>query len=155
METTNQTELKIREYKSRVSYIRWAILAVFVLLSLVIVGMIGCPAYNVYQQRKEGEAQLAHARSSKEVRVMDAKAILESAAMLSSADTLRAHGTARANEIIGSSLTDKYLNWFWIEQLKETQTDKQIIYVPAGPLGMPITEATRLQKERPIPNKEE
>lgn len=123
---------------------------VVLLAGLVILGLWGCPQYKVYQQRKEGEAMLAHAQASKEVAVAEAKAKMESAALLSQADTLRAHGTARANQIIGQSLTEPYLQWFWIEQLKENQAENQYIYVPSGPLGMPIMEANRFKsKENP------
>lgn len=119
-------------------------LIILVLLGFVVLGMWGCPKYTVYQQRLEGEAALAHATSSKEVAVAEAKAKMESAAYNAQADTIRAHGIARSNEIIGNSLKNnqEYLQWLWIDELKTTQN--QIIYVPAGQMGIPITEAQRL-----------
>lgn len=109
----------------------------------------GCPQYNVYQQRKEGEAQLAHAQYSREVAVVEAKAKMESSSMLSVADTIRAVGIARSNAIIGESLKNNpsYLYWKFIDELKDTKD--QIIYVPSGNLGMPlpITEAGRAIKQ--------
>lgn len=120
-------------------------LAVILLLGLIVLGMWGCPQYNVYQQRKDGEASLAHAQSSKEVAVAEAKAKMESAAYNAQADTIRAHGIARSNQIIGNSLKDnaEYLQWLWIDELKTTQN--QIIYIPSGQMGMPIMEANRLK----------
>ena len=79
-------------------------LCVIVVMGLVVLGMWGCPQYNVYSQRKDGEAALAHAQSSKEVAVAEAKAKMESAAYTAQADTIRAHGIARSNQIIGNSL---------------------------------------------------
>lgn len=118
---------------------------VILVLSIVVLGLWGCPQYNVYTQRKGGEAALAHAQSSKEVAVAEAKAKMESAAYNAQADTIRAHGIARSNEIIGNSLKDNqpYLQWLWIDELKSTQN--QIIYIPAGQMGMPILEANRFK----------
>lgn len=135
---------------------RQFIVAYIIILSVIVLGMWGCPAWNVYRQRKEGEAQLAHARSSKEVAVMEAKAKYEAADFLSRADTLRAHGIARSNQIIGQSLkqNQEYLQWLWIDQLDKNPS-KEIIYVPSSSLGLPIMEATRLQKPPVIINQKE
>jgi regulator of protease activity HflC (stomatin/prohibitin superfamily) len=114
------------------------------LLFLVAVGMWGCPTYKVYSAKKAGEAVLAHAQSSREVAVAEARAKMESATLLAQADTIRAHGIANSNRIIGESLKDnpQYLQWLWIDQLKDQQ--HQIIYVPSSGLGLPILEANRL-----------
>jgi len=118
------------------------ILALF--SSLLFVGcLIGCPQYNVYSQRMEGEAQLAHAEYSKKVQVQDAVGKLEAAKSLAQAEVERAKGVAQANQIIGDSLKENeaYLRWLYIEGLKEKQGD-QIIYVPTE-AGLPILEAGR------------
>lgn len=116
------------------------------LVGLIVLKMWGCPQYNVYEARKEGEAQLALAQSAKEVAVAEAKAKMEAAPMLAAADTMRAQGIAASNRIIGQSLKDNpsYLQWLFIEQLKETKD--QIIYIPSGQMGMPIMEAGRFVK---------
>lgn len=123
-----------------------------VFLGLIMLCMWGCPRYKVYAARKDGEAQLAHAQSSKEVAVAEARAKMEAAAMLAQADTIRAHGIASSNQIIGKSLVDNpsYLQWLFIDQLKDTKD--QIIYIPAGQMGMPIMEANRLAP-KPITEK--
>jgi predicted aminopeptidase len=110
------------------------------LISLVVLGLWGCPKYKVYQQRKEGEAMLAHAQSSREVAVAEAKAKMEAATMLAQADTIRAHGIARSNQIIGQSLTAAYLHWFWIDNIDKSNN---VIYVPTES-NLPIMEAGRL-----------
>lgn len=112
------------------------------LIALVVLGMWGCPQYAVYSARKNGEAQLAHAQSSKEVAVAEAKAKKESASYLADADTIRAIGIARSNKIIGSSLTPEYLHWFWIDGLEKNQN--AVIYV-ATEANLPIMEANRLK----------
>lgn len=106
---------------------------------VVIVGfMYGCPQYNVYSARKDGEAVLAHAQSSREVAVAEAKAKMESASLLATADTIRAIGVAKSNQIIGRSLKDnkEYLHWLWIDQLEKAK----VIYVPTE-ANLPILEA--------------
>ena len=114
-----------------------SILAVIGLLFFVVLALWGCPQYNVYQQRKDGEAQLAHATFSREVAVAEAKAKMESATLLAQADTIRAHGIARSNQIIGQSLTDAYLHWFWIDNIDKSNN---VIYVPTE-ANMPIMQA--------------
>lgn len=118
--------------------------------SLVIVlgaiGMYGCPRYNVYQQRMEGQAILAHAQSSREVAVAEAKAKMESAELLAQAEIIRAKGVSTANKIIGESLkgNEAYLRYLWVNNL-ETSKEAQVIYIPTE-AGMPIMEAGRLKK---------
>lgn len=126
--------------------IQWSVLGGIGIVLLAVTGMIGCPNYRVYTQRKEGEAILAHAQYSREVAVAEAKAKMEAAALLAQADTIRAHGIASSNQIIGRSLEGNpaYLNWLWLDQIKDTKN--QIIYVPAGKMGMPLMEATRLNQ---------
>ena len=104
--------------------------------------MWGYPAYDVYKQRKAGEAQLAHAQSSKEVAVAEAKAKMESAELLAQAEVKRAHGVAEANKIIGQSLRDNeaYLRYLWINGLESN--NPTVIYVPTE-AGLPILEAGR------------
>ena len=110
------------------------------LIALVVLGFWGCPKYKVYSQRKEGEAMLAHAQSSREVAVAEAKAKMEAASLLAQADTIRAHGIARSNQIIGQSLSSAYLHWFWIDNIDKSNN---VIYVPTE-ANLPIMEAGRM-----------
>ena len=119
-------------------------LSVIALFALITLGFWGCPQYNVYRQRKDGEAQLAHATFSREVAVAEAKAKMESSSLLAQADTIRAHGIARSNQIIGKSLTPAYLHWFWIDNIDKSNN---VIYVPTE-ANLPIMEASRLIKHQ-------
>lgn len=115
---------------------------VVLVLFLGAVGMWGCPKYNVYSQRMEGQALLAHAQSSKEVAVAEAKAKMESASLLADAEVARAKGVAQANKIIGESLkgNDAYLRYLWIQNLENSDAQGQVIYVPTE-AGLPLMEA--------------
>lgn len=107
---------------------------------LACLGLWGCPQWNVYSQRMEGESQLAHSEYSKKVQVQDALGRLEAAKSLALAEIERAKGVAGANVIIGDSLknNESYLRWLWIEGLKEKGNN--VIYVPTE-AGLPILEA--------------
>lgn len=115
------------------------VLIIIALLGIVTLFLWGCPQYKVYVQRKDGEATLAQAQYSRDVAVVEAKAKMESASLLAGADTLRAHGIARSNQIIGQSLTDAYLHWFWVDNIDKSNS---VIYVPTE-ANMPIMEAGR------------
>ena len=118
----------------------FTVIALIIISALIALGMWGCPTYNVYRARLGGEAVLAHAQSSREVAVAEAKAKMESASLLAQADTIRAHGVARSNEIIGNSLknNESYLRWMWINDLKDSKN--QVIYIPTE-TQIPILEA--------------
>lgn len=120
-------------------------IATFMII-VVILGMVGCPTYNVYNARKQGEAILAHAQSSREVAVAEAKAKMESASLLAQADTIRAHGVARSNAIIGASLknNEEYLHWLWIDGL---ENNKNAVFYIATESNLPILEAGRSVKK--------
>lgn len=115
-------------------------LALILLCGLIVLGLWGCPAYNVYSARKQGEAQLAHAQSSKEVQVCESKGKMEAAKFECEADIIRATGAAKANKIIDSSLTNMYLHYLWLQSLQNNDAD--VIYVPTE-ANLPILEASR------------
>lgn len=106
-------------------------------------GLYGCPQYNVYEQRMEGEAALAHSTYERQVQVQDATGKLAAAKLLADTDVERARGVAGANTIIGGSLkgNEAYLHWLFLETLKETKN--QVIYIPTES-QLPILEAKRL-----------
>jgi flagellin-like protein len=126
----------------------FSIITSIVLVALIVIagGMYGCPQYAVYNQRLQGEAQLAHAQSSKEVAVAEAKAKMESASMLAQAEVERAKGVAEANKIIGESLkeNEQYLRYLWINGLESN--NPTVIYVPTE-AGLPILEASRFNNQ--------
>lgn len=117
-----------------------------VLLGLVILGMWGCPQYAVYNARLTGEAELAQAEQNRQIAIAQSKAKYEAAQYEASADTMRAHGVARANQIIGENLTgmsgEAYLRYLWIQSI---ENQNHVIYVPTE-AGMPILEAGKVHK---------
>ncbi len=102
------------------------------------------PNYYVWQQNKEGEAELAKAEQNRQIAVQEAKAKEESAKSLANAEIIRAEGVAKANKIIGDSLqnNEAYIHYLWIEALKESKNE--IIYIPTE-AGIPITESHRFK----------
>jgi regulator of protease activity HflC (stomatin/prohibitin superfamily) len=114
--------------------------AAFVFAATVGVGMAGCPRYNVYSSRLDGEAKLAEAEYSRQIAVREAVAERDSAKMHAQAEVERARGVAAANHIIGDSLNGKedYLRYLYINNLKNTRN--QVIYVPTE-AGLPVLEA--------------
>ena len=117
----------------------------FLLMGIISLGLYGCPHYQVYQQRLEGEAELAKATYNRQVKVKEAEATKEAAVNLAQAEIERAKGVAKANEIIGNSLkgNEDYLRYLWIHNMAESKD--QIIYIPTE-AGLPILEAGRKVK---------
>ena len=62
--------------------------------------MFGWPQYKVWQQNKEGEAELAKAEQNRQIKVQEAKAEEEAAKSLAQAEITRAEGKSKANEIL-------------------------------------------------------
>ncbi len=122
----------------------WTFLILFILAVLTTAGMVGCPNYNVYAQRKIGEGILAHAQYSREVAVAEAKAKMESASLLADAEVARAKGVAAANKIIGESLkqNEEYLRYLWITDVAGANQSKTVVYIPTE-ANLPILEVTR------------
>lgn len=115
----------------------------FILLTVLVLTLVGCPQYNVYEQQMAGKAKLAEAQSSRQVATLEAHARMESAKDLASAEVIRAEGAAKANHILQNSLggPDGYLRYLTIQAYENTHA--QLIYVPTE-AGIPITEARRL-----------
>lgn len=118
------------------------------IFSIFIAGllMFGIPEYYVWQQNKEGEAELAKAEQNRQIAIQEAKAKEESAKSLANARIIEAQGISEANRIIGDSLqnNDAYIHYLWIEALKESHNE--VIYIPTE-AGIPITESARFFKK--------
>ena len=118
------------------------------LISLIVVIWCICwgsAEYSVWSEGKAGEAELARAEANRKIKVFEAEALLESSKCLAEAEVVRAHGVAKANEIIGQSLrnNESYLRYLWIQGLQTENT--QVIYVPTE-ANLPILESQRLVK---------
>lgn len=125
--------------------VKYCSITCVVIITLIAGVLAGWPQYKVWQQAKEGEAALAKAEQDRQIAVQEAKAKEEAAQSLANAEIIRAEGIAKANKIIGDSLSnnDAYIHYLWIESLKESKD--QVIYVPTE-AGIPITESMRFSK---------
>ena len=120
------------------------------LVCILLIGgcMAGYPQYRVYEQRLDGEAELAKQTYAKQVAIQTAQAKKDSAGLLADAEVLRAEGVAKANKIIGDSLkgNEAYLRYLWIDNLENG--NNRVIYVPTE-AGLPILEAgKRVEKDK-------
>ncbi len=139
------------EAESTSRFLRWLVRFFTILVfALVALGMWGCPQYNVYHQRMEGEAAYAKAEQDRQIVVRQAQAKLDAATHEANAEIARARGVAEANKIIGESLKENeaYLRYLWITNL-DHGTAKEVIYIPTE-AGIPILEAGRVGS-RPAP----
>lgn len=127
-----------------------AFACVIILVSGVGGCMYGYPMYNVYSQKMDGEAKLAHSQYERQTQVSDAQGQLDAAKLLAQRDVERARGVAQANQIIGESLknNESYIRWLFVEGLKETKN--QVIYIPTE-TQLPILEASGLTKRAAPP----
>lgn len=99
------------------------------------------PPYRAWEQKVKGEGELQRAQSNRQIKILEAKAKLESASAYAQADIVRAQGVARSNQILSNSLggPEGYLRWKYVEML-ESQQSKQIVYIPTE-ATLPILEA--------------
>lgn len=102
------------------------------------------PHIHVWQERMNGQAELARAESNRQIATCEAIAKKESAKALADAEVIRAEGVAKANKIIGDSLegNEGYLRYLWIQGLQTNQM--QVVYVPTE-ANLPILEAYRMR----------
>lgn len=133
----------------------WFVAAIIAVLLVVLGGCYGYPKYQVYEQTLAGQAVLAHAQSSREVAVAEAKAKMEASTLLAQAEVERAKGVAQANKIIGDSLRDNdaYLRYLWITEVAGKDIDKTVVYVPTEG-NIPILEAGRTPMLPRPPNRQ-
>jgi Na+-transporting methylmalonyl-CoA/oxaloacetate decarboxylase gamma subunit len=98
--------------------------------------------YSVWAESKNGEAELAKAKYSRKIAVVEAEAKSAAATELAKAEIIRARGVAEANKIIGDSLKNNadYLKYLWVNNLGSEHN--KIIYVPTE-ANLPILEANR------------
>jgi len=126
-------------------------LIVGIVVTVIVLGLAGCPQYAVWKKGLSGKAVLREAEWSRQVKIQEAKARNESAALLAEAEVIKAKGVSEANNIMAESLggPQGYLRWKYIEMLEETgQSSNTIVYIPTEG-AMPILEAGRVQDATP------
>lgn len=104
-----------------------------------LIGMIGLPLYNVWQQEMSGKAEFAKAEQNRRIKIEEAKANLEAEKLNAQAEIERAKGAAEAIKIENGSITPTYIQYLWVRQ-QNAQTNNKIIYIPTE-AGLPILEA--------------
>lgn len=144
---TYTEDQQIEEKKLIFLTIKWSTIGVFLLFILIVLGMVGCPRYKVYQQNLRGKADLAEATQNRQIAIQEAMAKFESAIYIKQSDSTRAVGVAISNHIIGQSLKENedYLRWLWITDVAGANIDKTIVYVPTE-TNLPILEANRFRE---------
>lgn len=110
----------------------------------------GLPQLGVYNRTLSGKAALMEAESTRQVRVLEAKAKLESADLDARAEVTRAQGSAKAIAALKSELgsSEAYLRWLYIQGLEEQGKgdQKTVVYIPTdGLVPLPISEAQRVK----------
>lgn len=95
----------------------------------------------VYSKQQTGRALLAEAEYSKQVQLEEAKANLEAQKLNAQAEVERAKGAAQAIEIEDGQLSERYIQYLYVQNLEKLDT--QLIYVPTEG-GLPLLEANRL-----------
>lgn len=120
-----------------------SIVVLFIVGALILIGL---PTYNVYSKQMAGKAAYEQAVQDRRIRVLEARAALDSARLTAQAEIERAKGTNEANRIMSESLggAENYLRWSYINMLEETagKQGREVIYIPTE-AGMPILEAGR------------
>lgn len=106
---------------------------------MIVLGMWGCPRYNVWSSEMSGRAEMAKAEQNRRIQIEEAKANLEAQKLNSQAEVERAKGMAEAIEIENGKLTDMYIKYLWVRQGDIGNAEK-VIYIPTE-ANLPILEA--------------
>jgi len=119
------------------------LIGVFCIIMIFVLVVFGYPMIKPWWAEKDGQAELAQAEQNRQIAVLEAKALKESAIYQAGAEIERAKGVAEANKIIGDSLegNDAYLKYLWIQGLHDGSSET--IYIPTE-ANLPVLEATRL-----------
>lgn len=128
-----------------------AVIVAFTVSGIALVAFLlwGGPQLGVYNRTMAGRAALMEAESTRQVKVLEAKAARDSATLKAEAEVERAKGVAEANRIIGESLkgNDEYLKYLYITGLQDQEGnggEKTVVYIPTdGLVPLPISESAR------------
>jgi regulator of protease activity HflC (stomatin/prohibitin superfamily) len=128
-------------------------IALLAIGGVAVLGLIfvGGPQYNVWSQSLAGKAELQKAEFTRQVKVLEAKALKDASVLQAEAEVERAKGAASANKILGESLkgNSEYLQYLYIQNLENSDNSKEktVIYVPTERgIPIPITESQRLKQ---------
>lgn len=105
---------------------------------VVLIGMVGCPRYRVWQQEMSGKAEFAKAEQNRKIKIEEARANLEAEKLNAQAEIERAKGAAEAIKIENGSITPTYIQYLWVRQ--QNNVPNKVIYIPTE-ANLPILEA--------------
>ena len=118
----------------------------------IIVGLWGCPKYDVYSSELAGRAEMVRAEQNRQIIVEEAKARLEAEKLNAQSEIERAKGMKQAMDIENGSLTPVYNQYLFIRTL-EKLSDKgnlpQIIYVPSEGLT-PVMDLKSVDNKKEV-----
>ena len=114
------------------------ILIFIALIIFILICMVGCPVYSVWQQEMAGKAEFAKAEQNRRIKIEEAKATLEAEKLNAQSEIERARGAAEAIKIENGSLTPTYIQYLWVRQ--QNLSENKIIYIPTE-ANLPILEA--------------
>ncbi len=114
---------------------------IIVPLVVIAVFMAIMPNYSVWQKEMRGKADLAEAQWNRQIQIQEAEANLESEKLNAQSEVERAKGMAEAIEIENGQLTERYIQYLWVRNVKG---DKTTIYIPTE-TNLPILEASRIK----------
>lgn len=121
-------------------------LVVIVVIAMIVWSLWGYPIWRVWEQQKQGEADLQQAHKEQQIQVSKAQGRLDSAELNKKSAIIEAEAVSLQIERIGKQLTehDLYLKWQWIKMMEE-RPEASTIYIPTE-ANMPILEANRIKK---------
>lgn len=137
---------KTIEIKRWIKWISVSICAVLiVIVGLVMLGKVINPKLNLYKSNTEKQSVIKEQEAKSDAAVYEALKTVTVAEAEADARVAEARGIAEANMIIDESITPSYLEYLRIQNLGVAGAD--VIYVPVGDDGLPITEAGRALEE--------
>lgn len=134
-------EWEYREAKEKRLIAKWVAISITILVLIIVLGMSGCPRYNVWRAELSGKAEFVRAEQNRKIKIEEAKANLEAEKLNAQAEVERAKGAAEAISIENGALTPTYIQYLWVRQ-QQTLNDKTVIYIPTE-TNLPILEANR------------
>lgn len=114
--------------------------------AMILWALIGEPKWKVWASHQEGLADLTRARNEQQIQIAEAQSRLDAAHLNKQAAIIEAEAVSAQIREIGAQLTahDLYLRWQWIKMMDDSNSEREIIYVPTE-ANLPVLESMRLK----------
>lgn len=115
-------------------------------LALLLWVLFGYPHWRVWAAHQRGQADLAQAKNEQQIQIATAQSRLAAAELNKQAAIIEAQAVAAQVKEIGTELShhDLYLRWQWIKMMDDSNSEREIIYVPTE-ANLPVLESMRLK----------